>query len=210
MRTFWSEADLATLTRLYPDTPTVALAKQLGRSRSAVYGKAAGLGLKKSEAYLLSEHACRLRRGDNVGKPFRFNKGHKPWNKGTKGLLTGGVETQFAPGQKPHNWLPIGAERHSKEGYLQRKMTDTGYPPRDWRSVHILLWEEHNGPVPAGHVVIFKDGDKKHIAIDNLEMLTLRENMLRNTIHRYPKEIKDAVRSIAVLNRRINRVQKHQ
>nr|WP_288356107.1 HNH endonuclease signature motif containing protein [uncultured Pseudomonas sp.] len=89
--------------------------------------------------------------------------------------------------------------RFSKEGYLQRKVTDTGYPPRDWKGVHILLWEEAHGPVPSGHCLAFRDGNKRNITLENLELITRAERMRRNTIHRYPPELKGAIRTLGRL-----------
>ncbi len=63
----WQKCELAMLLVEYADTPTRALARSLGRSESAIYGRAAIMGLKKSDTYLAGPDACRLRRGDNVG-----------------------------------------------------------------------------------------------------------------------------------------------
>src|SRR5690606_8509597 len=117
------------LRRYYPDHLTRAIADGLGRTERQVYQKARNLGLKKSEAYLASPDACRLRRGDNVGKASRFEKGQTPWNKG-KPFKAGGRshETQFKPGslsgRAAENIQPIGAERVSKDGYLERKVNN--------------------------------------------------------------------------------------
>ena len=115
-------------------------------------------------------------------------------------------ETQFKKGQKPHTWLPVGSTRVSADGYLQRKISDTGYP-RDWKSIHILLWEEHVGPIPTGHCVCFKDNNKQNVVIDNLELITRAERMRRNSIHRYPPELKSAIRVISKLKRTIQEVE---
>ncbi|MDF5811770.1 Uncharacterised protein [Pseudomonas aeruginosa] len=126
-----------------------------------------------------------------------------------KGLPARGrsSETQFKKGQKPHTWLPVGSTRVSADGYLQRKISDTGYPPRDWKSIHILLWEEHVGPIPTGHCVCFKDNNKQNVVIDNLELITRAERMRRNSIHRYPPELKSAIRVISKLKRTIQEVE---
>lgn len=64
----WGRVDEALLRKLYPNVSTAKIAQRLGRSLSAVYGHAGLLGLSKSESYLASPDACRLRRGDNVGE----------------------------------------------------------------------------------------------------------------------------------------------
>lgn len=201
----WSPEELEILMREYPDTPTADLARGFRRPLDSVYGKARSLGLTKSPEYQASPAACRLRRGGEIGKATRFRPGYRPWNAGTH-FESGGrsAETRFKKGNKSHNRQPIGAERVTHDGYRQRKVTETGYPPRDWVGVHILLWREHHGPVPEGHIVVFKDRDKTHIDIDNLEVITRAENAKRNSIHRYPPEIKQAIRLVAKLKRKIN------
>lgn len=55
---------------------------------------------------------------------------------------------------------PIGFERLTKEGYLERKIHD-GLPLQSrWRAVHLIRWEEENGRIPAGHALKCLDGDR--------------------------------------------------
>ena len=207
-RTPWSASELHRLRAIYPHRSTSKVAEILGRSVCSVNSMASTLRLHKTEKYLASTDACRLRRGNNVGWAHRFPKGHVPANKGMRrpGWAPGRMaETQFKKGNHPHTWVPIGSTRLSKEGYLQRKVSDTGYTPRDWKGVHILMWEKANGPVPAGHAVTFQDRDKSHIALENLELITRAELMARNTIHNLPEELKGAIRAVASLNRAIRR-----
>lgn len=205
-RQFWTAEQIDTLRARYPHEKTAKLAAELGVSIGRVYDKAAELSLKKTPEYYASPDACRLRAENNKGVAFRFPKGHVPANKGKKGISYPGTEaTQFKKGQRPHTWQPIGSERISKDGYLQRKITDSGYPPRDWVGVHILLWREHHGEVPKNHVVAFKDGNKQNLTINNLECVSKREIMLRNTLHNYPKEIAQLIQLRGAVNRQINR-----
>lgn len=185
----------AAFAALYPHVPTQDLAKAAGITLAQAYRLATSLGLKKSDTYLASPHACRLRRGDGVGKASRFQPGHTTWNKGMKGLDIGGKETRFKPGVR-HGlaaklYQPIGTERISKEGYLQRKVNDDLPLQRRWRAVHVILWEETHGPVPPKHHVSFKDGDKRNIVISNLELVSFAEMCRRNSVHRLPPEIKE-------------------
>lgn len=102
-----------------------------------------------------------------AGKPYRFKKGQKSWNKGKKGYM-GANRTSFKKGSIPPNRLPIGSERiDSKDGYIHIKIQD-GHLNKNWKPKHILIWEEHNGPVPDGQAIIFGDGDKRNFDIDNL------------------------------------------
>lgn len=190
---FWTAAEEQQLTRLYPDTPMSELINRFQRDDRAIYSKARSMGLARSAEYLASEHACRLRQGDNVGIEHRFQKGHTTWNAGMKGWQAQGCQaTQFKKGSKPHTWVPIDTEQ-VRDGYLWRKVTDHG-GRHDWKQVHVLLWEQHHGPVPAGLILVFRDRNRTIIQLDNLELITRGENMRRNTIHRYPPELKEVIR----------------
>jgi hypothetical protein len=152
----WTAAEVSVLIETYPHIPTDWLAAVFRLDLQQVYYKAASLGLKKSEAYLASEFACRLRRGDNVGAGTRFRKGQESWNKGKPHPASGrSAETQFKPGVRQgvavDLYKPIGSERISKDGYLQRKINDDFPTQRRWRAVHLIEWEAVHGPVPAGH-----------------------------------------------------------
>lgn len=203
----WTEAELELLRRHFSDSKTDDIARALGRSYSSVAQKALGLGLEKSKAWLNSPASGRT--DGKVGVQTRLHLGQQPWNKGMKGLDIGGMGTRFQAGHKPHTWQPIGSHRITKDGYLQRKVTDTGSTPHDWKSVHQLMWEAANGPVPPGHVVIFKPGRKTTepdaIKTEHLELVSRSELMRRNTVHRYPKEIADLMRLRGVVNRTINK-----
>jgi hypothetical protein len=208
----WAAHDLQLLRERYPHEPTAALAARLGRPVGQVYQAAARHGLRKSAEYLSSPAACRLRRGDAVGKPWQFRPGMVPWNKGlagSTGLHPATAAHHFTPGNRPHTWRPVGSTRVSKDGYLQRKRTDTGYPPRDWVAVHRTVWEAAHGPVPAGSVVVFRPGRltqvESEITLDAIECVTRRELMARNSVHRHGSEIYRAAQLRGAITRQINR-----
>ena len=108
-----------------------------------------------------------------------FKKGHVPINKGTKGMFpNAGGATRFKKGHRPHNFLPVGSERCNVDGYWEVKVAD----PKTWKPKHVIVWEAANGPVPEGHCVIFLDGDKNHISLDNLALISKATNARRNQI----------------------------
>lgn len=222
-RRLWSELEVALLRAAYPNYLTEAIAAVLGRPVSQVYGKAGNLGLKKSAAFIASDASGRIRKLEHKGRTFQFKPGNTPANKGLRrpGYAPGRMgETQFKKGSMSgaaqHNYVPIGTQRVSKDGYLERKVTDDPglAPARRWTGVHRLVWEAKNGPIPAGYRVAFKARMKTNveaeITVDRLELVTPGEMMRRNTIHNYPAPIKDAMRARGYLTRRINHVQKHQ
>ncbi len=203
----WTQQEEGRLKALYPNTPMRHLVVIFQCSESAIYGKANLLGVNRSEAFLQSAEAGRIQAGSHLGRCSRFAKGQKPWNSGMKGWQAGGraKETQFKKGSKPHTWQPIGHERVTRDGYLERKITDTGVTRHDYQAVHRLEWIKQHGEIPAGHVIVFKDALPKHqnITIDRLECISRGELAKRNTIHRYPPELKQVIRLQRKLERKV-------
>lgn len=74
----------------------------------------------------------------------------------------------------PVNYRPVGSERVNVDDYVEIKVAD----PRTWVGKHTFIWEEHNGPVPKGYVVIFGDGDRRNFDPDNL-ILVSRKQLVR-------------------------------
>lgn len=212
----WSEGEDAALRASYPNEPTAQIARRLRRGVHSVYLRAASLGLKKSREYLASPAACRLRRGDQVGKKFRFPKGHVPANKGLRrpGWAPGRMrETQFRKGERSgvavRLWKPIGTERVSKDGYLERKVNDDLPLQRRWRAVHLVIWEAEHGRLPKGHAVVFLNGDKSDIRLDNLGLISRQALMARNSVHNLPAPLKSTIQLLGALNRTIRRRTRH-
>lgn len=72
------------------------------------------------------------------------------------------------------------------------------------------MWEEVHGPIPDGHIVVFRAGaDRENIVIENLELITRGECMKRNTIHNYPPEVKSVIRLVGKLKRTIAEAERH-
>ena len=112
------------------------------------------------------------------GLTGHFPKGIIPPNKGKKGYCAPGCEKgHFKKGHTPHNKTPIGTVLTKDDGYLWKKI---GEGARDWKQLHILLWEEVNGPVPDGYNLIFKDKNRQNCTLDNLALVTKAENAVMN------------------------------
>lgn len=205
----WNKADDVAMRRLYPEQPTAAVARRFRRTVYAVYQRARTLGLAKSDVYLASPAACRLRRGDQVGKATRFQPGIVPANKGLRrpGWSAGRMqETQFKKGN-PARWMPIGSRRLI-DGYVYIKLTDVRYVPHthNWYLEHVLDWEIANGrPLPPGHALRFKNGNRTDVRLDNLELITRRENMARNSVHNLPKPLVRTIQLLGAVTRQIRR-----
>ena len=201
----WTDAERDLLRAHYADTPTADLAARMGRSVKTVYSVAYKLGLRKSGTYFAAGLGGRA--GDGRGTATRFQPGHVTWNKGTRYIAGGrSAETRFRAGRIPHTWQPVGTYRVRKDrsgGYLEQKMTDTRCTRRDWIAVHRMVWEAAHGPIPPNHVVAFRPGRKsivlEEITLDALELVSRQEMIRRNTIHRYPLEIKQNMRLLGRL-----------
>lgn len=209
----WRAEDDALLRKRYPDEPTAVIAAALRRSLPATYMRARNIGVEKSETYLASPAACRLRREATPASiATRFKPGQVPPNKGIKrpGWAPGRMqETQFKPGVRlgvaQRLYKPIGTERVSKDGYLERKVNDDLPLQARWRAVHLVEWEAVHGRIPAGHALTFKNGDKRDIRLDNLVLVTRAELMRRNTIHHLPQPLVQTIQLLGRVNRQIRK-----
>jgi hypothetical protein len=208
----WNPEETAYLIANYSDSTPEVLEEQLQRSRSSIYQRATALGLKKSAHYFATAAAGRF--GDGTHSTAkRFHAGHVPWNRGLRGWRPEGAEkTWFKKGQPSQKAQPIGAIRITKDGLVQRKITnEPGSNSKRWRSVHELVWIEANGPVPVGHVVVFKPGMKTTntdlITADKVECITRADNARRNNERRDP-ELNRLYQLKGAITRQVKRITK--
>lgn len=110
----------------------------------------------------------------------RFEKGSIPPNKGKKGYYAPGSEKGwFKKGNITHNTAPLNTEYETDDGYIKIKIA----MPNKWQYKHRIIWEKQNGPIPAGHMVIFLDGNKKNFDIKNLKLISQKECATLNKMH---------------------------
>lgn len=143
-------------------------------------------------------HSLRKRLGLRTGRTGHFPKGNVPWSLGTTGAKTGS-KTSFAKGHRPHNWCPVGTERlTSIDKYIKVKVEE----PNKWRFKHLLVWEQNNGPIPKGMLVVFKDDDRSNVQIDNLEMITRSElvRLNKNRASQMPESLKPTIKALIKLD----------
>lgn len=78
--------------------------------------------------------------------------------------MTAEKVTRFKPGSRTGRanklWKPIGTERVSENGYIERKVHDDLPLRSRWRAAHLIEWETLHGPLPANHVLKCLDGDR--------------------------------------------------
>lgn len=113
----------------------------------------------------------------NTGFTGRFEKGHTPVNKGTKGVIYEGCKkTWFKKGNTPLNHKPLRSERVNVDGYTEVKVAE----PNKWRLKHNIIWENQNGVIPKGYAVIFGDGNKDNLDINNLILVSRKQLLMMN------------------------------
>lgn len=128
------------------------------------------------------------------GLDCRLKPGNVPYNKGQKGIHAPGCEKGwFKKGGVPHNHLPVGSEVIRTDGYLQVKIAE----PNKWKLKHLLVWEEANGPKPKGAILLFKDGNRLNVTLENLALITRSELA---TLNRWDLLKKDAELTEVAIN----------
>lgn len=205
----WIPAEDRALATLYPHLRSDDIARILGRPLSGIYARAHLLGLAKSAAYNASPLSGRNVKGHAPnGAGTRFKPGHVPANKGRKGYCAPGSEKGwFRKGIRSATYMEVGSLRLSHDGYVEIKTRDAPGASA-WYLFHVLLWEDAHGPLNRRrHCLIFKDGDRLNVDLDNLERITRAQNMRRNSIHNLPQPLRHTVQVLGQLTRRIREKQ---
>ena len=147
----------------------------------------------------------------NSGITGYFPKGHVPFNKGMKWDDYVSPEAQarsrtttYKPGNCPHNGgTPVGTLRIRKHHRSGKEYYWIKYAqPGTWRMAHVVEWEKHNGPVPAGSVVSFADGDTLNYHIDNLILISRSQLAVKNhlRLRAYDKDSAEFINGICDLH----------
>lgn len=90
-------------------------------------------------------------------------------------------------------------------------LTDTGVTRRDFVCIHHIVWREAGREIPSGHALVFRDGNKRNFALNNLELVSRAELMRRNSVHNYGPEIARIHQLQGAITRQINkRIGKHE
>lgn len=186
--------------RHIPNRSIKKIAKELKRDQTYVSKRAHELGYSE----LIQEKAMKS----------RFQKGHETFNKGKnmKDYLDPDTiekikKSQFQKGHEPHNTTYDGhvSLRHdSKTGipYFHIRVRKGHF-----EHLHRYIWEKENGPVPEGKIVVFKNGDTLDVRIDNLQVISREENMLRNSKHNIPREV---IPSMAMISQIKNKIKQYE
>lgn len=194
---------------IYPFTDTKEIVEKYNVSISQIYNLTHYHKVKKCQEYLDNWKLSGRGRMIHHGAKHRYKKGSIPFNKGRKAStyldkksIEKIAQTTFKKGNLPHNTKHDGAItlRNDKSGvrYLYIRISKA-----KWIPYHQKLWMDANGPVPRNMIVVFKDRDPMNCKLENLEMISRRENMQRNSIQRYPNEIKQTIKTLTKLKKTI-------
>ena len=182
----------------YLKYPVKTLAKRIGKSHTFVVTAIKALKLQIPKALI-----------EQRKNESRYPKGHMPANKGKK-FPGQGNSGSFKKGEIAPNKI------HFRDRMVTLRFDSKSRRPywwirislRVWKMYHVELWERENGPLPAGYIVVFKDKNSLNCIIENLEIITLEENMRRNTIHNLPPELKSTIHLIGRITRKIKKHEK--
>lgn len=131
------------------------------------YLKSLGVELTMAQVkgYLARKHIC-------LGTHGYFKPGSESANKGKKmpsEQYAKCKQTMFKPGNRPHNWKPVGSERITKDGYVEVKISE----PKTWKLKARIIWEEASGEkLTRNDRIIYLDGNKLNLDISNLAKVT--------------------------------------
>ncbi len=206
----WTAEQAELVKARYPDEDSRALADEIGCTVHQLHTKAHRLGVYKTVEY--KQKVAEFPRV----KASQFMPGEVPWNKG-KSYPQPHNPTRFKknrPIEQHANYRPIGSFRLSKEGYWEVKWCDDRsiMPIKRWKGYHRLVWEQHRGSIPKGHIIVFKDRKKgvtpDEITIDMLECISRAENANRNHPNNKSPELAKLCQLKGAITRQVNRILK--
>ena len=207
----WTQQEEETLIRLYEDPKVFPkdIAKMLGRTLSQVYNKARAMGLNAPMERIRMAGKIGMQHPKSIAT--RFHKGHIPTNKGKKvspEIYEKMSPTMFKKGHINENKRAVGSERVNVYGYIEIKVAE----PNRWRLKHRIIWERHNGIIPEGCNVQFKNHNTLDCRIENLYLISKSEQMRNENslMARYPKELRDVIRLKGAVKRQLRKQEKMQ
>lgn len=173
--------------------PIKAIARDLGIGQTRLRNY-----LKRNNIIIPKEVIERNKRESHL------KSGHTPFNKGKKQKeymstesIAKTAKTRFKKGNLPHNTRYDGAERITKDGYVEIRLKKGVF-----RLKHLHEWEKINGKLPEGHCLKCQDGNRLNTEPSNWKLITRIENMYNNSFINYPKEIIPSL----VLTRKITKI----
>lgn len=184
----------------YLSLPVKRIANIIGRSGTFVAGRMRKMGLIVPASIIEERKAL-----------GRFKKGQVSHNKGLKQsefMTTEAIErtkgTRFKKGDKPHNTTYDGHISTRVSHGVRYKWIRVGLG--EHRLLHRVVWEEHNGPIPSGYNVQFKDGNSLNCDINNLYLIDRNRQAVVNKKggKSIPYELRETIHIIQSIKAKIN------
>jgi hypothetical protein len=156
----WTEEEDALMRKHNDAMSERELAAFLGRTVSSVANRRVRLGLKRPPGanagfFKKGERAYICPKGRRLSPATEFKKGQKPLNTKRYGFIS--VRNNK---NTPYYWIHIAEKQ--------------------WVPLHRYVYEKEFGAIPKGYIVTFRDKDWQHCLPENLELITLAENVRRN------------------------------
>lgn len=205
----WTGSEINTIIELFPHVKTQEIADLLGVGYSTICTKATELGLKKTDEFLRSDIGGRFTKFRTLGSEYWFKKGHVPQNKGKKlneyvrpEMVERIKKTSFKKGNLPPNTKTDYdiSDRYEKTSILYKYIR---LEKSKWVPLHIYNWEQKFGKIPEGMIVVFKTRNHENCNVENLELISRAEHMARNSIMRYPPELRHTMKLLSKLKKQI-------
>jgi hypothetical protein len=158
----------------YLSMPVNSIARAIGRSEMLVKCRMGQLQLVVPQEIK-----------DRFIQMGRRKKGEVPLNKGKKQYEFMSAEaidrcskTRFKKGEVPKNTKHDGAiairHGHKKRGGRPYKWIRLSMGK--WEQLHVHIWKQKHGPVPAGHIIVFKDRDTMNVQLENLRCISRKQH----------------------------------
>lgn len=147
-------------------------------------------------------HSLCARKEWKTGRTGRFEKGHKPWNIGTKDVCRANSGS-FRRGNIPLNHKPVGSERIcAKDGYILVKVAE----PNVYKHKHRVLWESVYGKIPDGMLLRFRDGNRLNCDMDNLHLVTRQVHcyLNKNGYSSVPADLRPTMLAVAEIQCKVS------
>ena len=176
----WTEEVIQFMIDNYEGKDNIELAELLNKKFNL---NTNGDRVSNEKAKLKRRKGIDLRTGINRGC---IKKGNVPFNKGkkwneylTKEQQEKSKKTCFKKGNIPPNRRNVGEERTTVDGYIEIKIQD-GCLNDNWQLKHRYIYEQHYGKIPDGYNIIFLDGNRQNLDINNLKAISKHQDLIMN------------------------------
>lgn len=158
----------------------------------------------KRNGLIIPKKILQKRIQDSYKKP-----GHIPYNTGLKQkdymseeAIKRSAQSRFKKGGIPPNTLKLNTivQRKDSSGRFYAYIKTA----KGLELYHRYLWEQNFGEIKENYMISFKDDDTNNFDLNNLEMISKAENMLRNSKSDFPKEIIPTMVLINEINKQLN------